>query len=210
MRVRIIFSKTAAMRFTSHLDLHRTLERTMRRADLPLAYSEGFTPRPKLQLASALPLGFTSEAEAADFWLKKEIPVDKLESAFVAAQPPGIQLHSAEELPLDAPKLQVALRSAVYLVSLPAPEPALDQRVAELLESGSVIIEKTKKGKKKSVDIRPLIQGIRLSTPETGQPVLHMTLKAEEGATGRPDDVLTVLGLDPLGAKIHRKELIFA
>jgi radical SAM-linked protein len=210
MRVRIVFSKTAAMRFTGHLDLHRTLERTMRRAELPLAYSEGFTPRPKLQLASALPLGFTSEAEVADFWLKEEIPMDQLESAFIAAQPPGVRLHSAEELPLDAPKLQVTLQSAEYQITFPASEPLLDQRIAQLLKSERVIIEKVKKGKKKSVDIRPLIKEIHLSTPKTEQPVLRMILKAEEGATGRPDDVLTAMGLDPLEAEIHRTELIFA
>ena len=57
MRYRIFFSKTEAMRFTGHLDLHRTLERTMRRANLPLAYSEGFTPRPKFNPCLSTPVG---------------------------------------------------------------------------------------------------------------------------------------------------------
>ncbi len=59
-RLRLTFAKTAAMRYTGHLDLHTTWERTLRRARLPLAYSQGFHPQPKIQLASALPLGFTS------------------------------------------------------------------------------------------------------------------------------------------------------
>jgi radical SAM-linked protein len=70
MRIQITFSKTGAMRFTGHLDLHRAWERTFRRAALPLAYSQGYNPRPKMNLASALPLGFTSECEVIDVRLE--------------------------------------------------------------------------------------------------------------------------------------------
>jgi radical SAM-linked protein len=72
MRFRIAFAKTNAMRFTSHLDLQRTWERTIRRARLPLSYSQGFNPRPKINLAAALPLGFTSSCEIAEIWLDDE------------------------------------------------------------------------------------------------------------------------------------------
>ena len=61
------------MRFTGHLDLHRAWERTFRRAGLPLAYSQGFNPHPRLNLASALPLGFTSEGEVIDVWLEQDL-----------------------------------------------------------------------------------------------------------------------------------------
>ena len=98
MRLRSTFSKTEAMRFTGHLDLHRTLERTMRRANLPLTYSEGFNPRPKITLASALPLGFTSEAEVVDFWLKEDLPIKEISMALVKAAPPGIVFHQFEEV----------------------------------------------------------------------------------------------------------------
>ncbi len=63
IRYRLRFHKTEAMRFTGHLDLHRALERTIRRSGLPLAYTRGFSPHPRLQLAAALPLGFVSRAE---------------------------------------------------------------------------------------------------------------------------------------------------
>ena len=66
IRLRIVFAKTEAMRYTSHLDLHRTWERTIRRANLPLAYSQGYNPHPRINLASALPLGFTSDCEVVE------------------------------------------------------------------------------------------------------------------------------------------------
>ena len=69
LRLRLYFGKTSLMRYTAHLDTQRALERTIRRAKLPLAYSEGFTPHAKMNLAAALPLGFTSIGELADIWL---------------------------------------------------------------------------------------------------------------------------------------------
>src|SRR3990172_1703464 len=98
MRLRLTFSKTKAMRFTGHLDLFSTLERTMRRANLPLAYSQGFKPRPKITFASALPLGFTSDCELADIWLDSEVPIVEVTRALKVAAPPGVEIHAVEAL----------------------------------------------------------------------------------------------------------------
>ncbi|MEN8241910.1 MAG: TIGR03936 family radical SAM-associated protein [Chloroflexota bacterium] len=210
MRYRITFSKTSAMRFTGHLDLHRTLERTMRRANLPLAYSQGFTPRPKLTLASALPLGYTSESEIADFWLKEEMGLPQIDEAFKASQPPGVELHQVQNISSDAPKLQTTLTMAKFNITLLDEIPNLDQKIADLLNRETILREKIKKGKKKISDIRPLIFEVLNTTPQdTEQQRLAMTLKAEPSATGRPDHVLEAMGIDPLSALIHRTELIF-
>ena len=77
MRLRITFSKSGALRYTGHLDLHSLWERTVRRAGLPLAYTQGFHPGPKIQLASALPLGFVGRAEIVDMWINE--PGDSLD-----------------------------------------------------------------------------------------------------------------------------------
>ncbi len=74
MRLRITFSKSGSLRYTGHLDLHSIWERTVRRAGLPLSYTHGFHPGPKIQLASALPLGFIGCAEIVDLWLDEEFP----------------------------------------------------------------------------------------------------------------------------------------
>ncbi len=71
MRLRVTFSKGGPLVYTSHLDLARAWERALRRAGVGLVYSGGFNPRPKLQLAAALPLGHTAEAEWLDVWLEK-------------------------------------------------------------------------------------------------------------------------------------------
>src|SRR5512136_2023173 len=71
MRLRIVFSKTGSLRYTGHLDLQTVWERTVRRAGLPLAYTHGFHPGPKIQIASALPLGFIGRCEIVDIWLQE-------------------------------------------------------------------------------------------------------------------------------------------
>ena len=78
MRVRITFTKQNALRYIGHLDLHQLWERAMRRADLPLAYSQGFHPQPKISLAAALPLGFSSRGEVLDVRLKEDISIEAI------------------------------------------------------------------------------------------------------------------------------------
>jgi radical SAM-linked protein len=210
MRYRVKFSKTEAMRFTGNLDLHRTLERTMRRANLPLSYSQGFNPRPKLTLASALPLGYTSEHEAADFWLKEEMGVQEIEAVLMNAAPPGIIFHKVEEVDPRAPKLQTTITSSNFLVTLLDHAAELDRRVDDLMACGEISIEKIRKGKKRVYDLRELIVDMKtLPQGEEGSQRIEMLLRAGEGMTGRPDDVLRELGIDPLKTLVHRTRINF-
>jgi radical SAM-linked protein len=210
MRYQMIFSKTEAMRFTSHLDLHTTIERTMRRANLPLVYSQGFTPRPKLSLASALPLGYTSESEAAEFWLKEELTVDEVAKAIHAAVPPGIVLHKIQLVDDQDPKLQNTLSSAQFLISMRQPDPDLPRRVDEMIAAETLPRERIRKGKKKTYDLRTLILSAEvIPATEVSPQQLSLHLRAEPSATGRPDEVLKALELDPLSPHIHRTKLIF-
>lgn len=209
-RYQITFSKNKEMRFTGHLDLFSTLERTMRRANLPLAYSEGFTPRPKMHLASALPLGFTSECEQAEFWLKEEIPPKEVTAAIIKSAPPGITLHATKMPDPKAPKLQNALESASFRVVILNPAPELEARVQEMLAAPSLMREKIRKGKKRTYDLRELILEMEILPPdEEGRQQFAMHLKAQPGATGRPDEILGELGIDPLACLVHRTALHF-
>ena len=209
-RYRITFSKNEAMRFTGHLDLFSTLERTMRRANLPLAYSEGFNPRPKMMLASALPLGYTSECERAEFWLKEELPPKEVAAAIIKSSPPGITLHTTEVPNAQSPKLQNALKSAAFRVTILPPQEELAERVQEMLDTPSIMREKIRKGKKRTYDLRQFILSIDvLPEDEEGRQRLQMHLTAQPGATGRPDEVLAELGIDPLACLVHRTELVF-
>lgn len=204
MRLRLTYAKTSAMRFTGHLDVHRTLYRTLMRARLPITFSEGFTRRPKLVMAGALPLGCTSDCELADLWLDEALPLDEITARIHQASPPGLNLLALEELDPSAPKAQNQVISADYLVTLFDPLPDLAQKIRDLLAAST--LPRTRKDKK--YDLRPLVLGLeQLPDDEEGCQRLKVTLTAQDAATGRPDEVVAQLGGDPLGARYHRAAL---
>jgi len=200
MRVRVTFSKTNHMRYTSHLDLHRTWERTLRRARLPLSYSQGFNPRPKINLAAALPLGFTSDCEMVEFWLDNGITLNQITSQLREAAPPGIEIYNIEEIDPQTPKIPNLIESADYHVTLLEPVTDLETRVQHLLSKK--IIERERRGK--PYDLRPLIEDLQARNNQN----LDLRLAARANATGRPEEVLLTLGIDPLKTRVHRTALI--
>ena len=206
MRLRLTFAKTSAMRYTGHLDLHRTWERTIRRAGLPLAYSQGFNPHPRINLASALPLGFTGESEVVDIWLEEALPLDEVRAALDRAAPPGIQVTRIEQIDERTPTLQTVLEANEYTVTFLEPLPGLVDLISELLSAEILPRER----RDKPYDLRPLILELRrLPDDEAGQQRLLARLSAREGATGRPEEVLLALGASPESARVHRTRLIF-
>jgi radical SAM-linked protein len=201
-RLRLTFSKTGPTRFIGHLDLARTLERALNRAQIPLSYSQGFNQRPRMQLAAALPLGYTSDYELADIWLTEALPAEVARARMMARMAPGITIHQVEEVPLAEPPLQTVTADSTYVVTLldEVDVPALQQRIAALLAADSHHQER----RGKPYDLRPLIIDLSLAETADGPPQLLMRLYLMEGKTGRPDEVLIALGLDPLAARIHR------
>lgn len=208
MRVQITFTKQGALRYTGHLDLHKLWERAARRAGLPLAYSQGFHPQPKMSIAAALPLGFSSRCEVLDMRLKRDIPLDGLCDTLQATLPSGIQVLSIEQTDERAPALQTQVVSAEYEVALTGPVNGSDlkRRTDSVMESESIL--RTRRGKQ--YDLRPLIESLTsASSPEGRGEKIFMKLSAREGATGRPEEVLDVLGIAFEDTRIERTRLIF-
>jgi radical SAM-linked protein len=197
--MRVHFSKGGPMRFTGHLDLMRAWARLLRRAALWVAHTQGYNPQPRLNLAAALPLGFTSECELIDIWLKEPLAPEEFLARAAAAVPPGLTVHAAREVDLKAKSLQSQLLATAYRVAL-TPSPDLAAKVNALL--GATSLPRERRGKE--YDLRPLIEDIWLA-----EEALGMRLAARPGATGRPDEVLFALGLDALSYHIHRTHLFF-
>ncbi|MEW6028805.1 MAG: TIGR03936 family radical SAM-associated protein [Chloroflexota bacterium] len=209
MRIRVTFSKTGALRYTGHLDLHTIWERAARRAGLNLAYSQGFHPQPKIQLASALPLGFSSRCEMADFWIQDEPDLNTLPERLQAAVPSGIGILKVERVDERAAPLQTRLLAAEYEATLPNnfDESSLDQKLAAVMEAESLPRER----RGKAYDLRPLIESLEAAPINgSGPRRLFMRLTAREGATGRPEEVLDALGIPPESARVERTRLIFS
>lgn len=194
------------MRYTGHLDLHHTWERTLRRARLPLAYSQGFNPHPRINLASALPLGFTSEGEIIDIWLEQPVSEAEIKAALDQAAPPGLQVTAVQEMHARAPTLQVELEASEFYVTFLDPIPNLEGRLVELLAAENLLRQR----RGKEYDLRPLVQRLEcLPDGESDRQRILICLTAKEGATGRPEEVIAALGAAPERTRVHRTRLIF-
>ena len=203
MRIRITFIKQGALRYTGHLDLHRLWERAARRAELPLAYSQGFHPQPKMNMAAALPLGFSSRCEVMDMKLEHDIPLGDLPTRLNTTLPSGLQVVEVEQVDERAPALQTQVASAEYEVTLSEPIDGseLGRKIDSVIESTTLPRER----RGKMYDLRPLIEELTL-LPD-GR--IFMRLTAREGATGRPEEVLDVLEIAFEETRIERTHLIF-
>jgi len=204
-RYRFIFAKEDPMRFTGHLDLHHTWERTLRRAGIPVEHTRGFNPRMRINLGLALPLGFSSECELIDILLEEPMQPEDLTRDLQRAAPPGLLIRTVQIVDGNEPALQRQIVAATYEVFLQqdAAPPDLSARVDELLNSPE--IQRQRRGK--DYDLRPLIEALEVQQADGSGTTLHMRLAAREGATGRPEEVLLSLDLDPHTARIHRMQI---
>ncbi len=205
-RFRITFSKGEPLKYTSHLDLMRIWERSLRRAGAPLAYSSGFNPRPKLQLAAALPLGHTGEAEWLDALLEEAVRVDDLGQALAPALPRGLTVRQVHGVDLKEPALQTRIISAEYRVTVEWDESPEDikARIEHMLATPELMHER----RGQQHDLRPLIEQLWLEQADGCQIALMMRLTARQGATARPEAVLQTLGMAGASPSYHRLRLI--
>jgi radical SAM-linked protein len=205
-RIRITYTKGPELRYTGNLDVQKIWERTLRRARLPVAFSQGFHPQARINQACPLPLGFTSQGEMIDLWLDTDQPdLSAIKDTLSITVQPGISILAVNIVPQNEPSLPSQVSSAEYTVYLPdgIDLENLQVKISAFFQSTTVVRTK----REKTYDIRPLVEKMELVDPSQ-KPVLKMQLAARGGATGRPDEVLLVLDIDPNGTKIERTKLI--
>ena len=209
-RLRVTFGRGEPLRFISHLDLMRFWERALRRAGLVVAYSEGFSPHPQIALGAPLPVGTTGEAELMDVFLAVPVEPGEFRARVAPQLPPGVTVAAVQEVALTLPSLQSQLRAAEYRVTLPAgtDAAAVAAAVAAFLARESIPWEHQREKELKRYDLRPLVTWLRVDAA-SHPPALVMRLRADPGATGRPDQVAAALGY-PGPPRVHRTALILA
>ncbi len=205
-RLQLSFSKKDAARYIGHLDLARVLERAFNRVKLPIAYTQGFNPHPRMQMATALPLGTISEHEIADIWMATAMEPEAAQQLIMSKMAPGIDVYRVEDVPLKGRALQMRTISSDYKVELldAVDVEVLNGRITTLLNADSHIRVRARGKKRKEYDLRPLINSLTFAENEGEHGVLHMNLSLMPAKTGRPDELLLALELDPLAARIHR------
>jgi len=201
------------VRWLGHLDVARFWERALRRARIPILYSHGYNPQPRIQFASALPVGFTGRREFMDIWVAPPQDPAQVQEALNAQCPPGFRVHRVWEVDLKEPALQAQVREALYRVQLERaflPE-TWREDLRRFVEAEEVWREKRRKKGWVRYNLRPLILDIQEEEgeEEDGEWVtLRVRVKSEPGATGRPDELLAALGWEDVPWRIEREDVV--
>jgi radical SAM-linked protein len=210
-RLRLTYARGRELQYVSHLDMLRFWERTLRRAHVPVAYSEGFTPHPQINLGAPLAVGQSGRAELLDIFLAEVWTPERFRAALEPQVPPGLSLAQIVEVPLDEPSLQSQLRAAEYELYLQAdadPD-AIEARIAAFLATDTFPWEHVREKETRRYDLRPLVLDLWLERREGGA-VVVARLRAEEGATARPDQLAAALGFAAELRHVERIALILA
>ena len=205
-KYRLEFSKTGETKFVSHLDLVRLFSRVFKRANLPLAYSEGFNPHPKMSIGIPLSVGVTSECELLDVELYSEVDPSEIKARLNEKMPMGVAITKVKSVPQGTKKLS-AVCGAEYQITLFDTKISKEQ-VEEFLRRDSVTIEKKTKRSQKVTNILPDIFKIEWVDMQT----LIMNLATGSNANLKPEVVLSAMQLYLPGFKtedfeVHRKRM---
>ncbi|MBI4573375.1 MAG: TIGR03960 family B12-binding radical SAM protein [candidate division NC10 bacterium] len=201
-KIQFEFQKVGELRFLSHLEMMRALQRALRRAGVPLAYTQGFNPQPKVSAAQALAVGVEGLRELGEVELAARVEPAELLARWNTQLPPELKILRAWEAPLHGPSLSAGVRGAAYQVRLlpngwdPTTLAVLGTAgaCADFLARGPIPVEVSKKGQTVTLDARPFVQEFTAKS-EDGHPQWELTLLAGLGGSVKPHAVMrTFLG----------------
>ncbi|MGI8794384.1 MAG: TIGR03936 family radical SAM-associated protein [Acidimicrobiales bacterium] len=202
MRVRFRFAKTGKVRWTSHRDVARMWERAIRRADLPVAYTEGFSPRPKMAFGLALPTGYESVAEYLDIDFEpsdeRPVDVDGLPALLTPALPVGVEALAAAEIDRSGDSLQHQVVSCEWdIIVSGCRAERLQEFVDTALAASIITVTRERKGKPVTDDVRPALVSLTVDAPvEPDRPDEGVRLIAELASQTRalrPSELLAAM-----------------
>ncbi len=190
--VRITFSKIGRARFISHLDLNRTMTRALRRAALPIWYTEGFNRHPYLTFAAPLSLGYEGEQETMDVRLEQEMDMTELVSRLNAVMPEGLQILGADWAIHKAGEVD----RAVYRLQLGG---CFAKAIEQLFSQSEILVQKRNKKKEwKTVNLKPVLDAAAPRiTEQEGNTVVELTLPCNSTDTVNPALLAEALRAQP-------------
>lgn len=198
-QVRLRFTKLGKVRFTSHRDVARIWERAVRKVQLPIAYSEGFSPRAKLSFGLALPTVFESLDEYVDLTLEESVDVAALPAALSQALPVGLDVVEAVALEGKVPSLQECVDAVSWSLFVDA---ELDQATAwaeRVLAADELLVTRERKGKERTDDVRPAILDVQVrAADDPAAPSAGVVVEALVGTKPRALRPLELLEIESL------------
>lgn len=200
-KLRVRYAKRGRLRFSSHRDIARALERALRRSGVPMAYSAGFNPHPKVSYVGAAPTGVASEAEYFEIGVAAPLDPARVREALDSSLPPGLDVLEVVEAAAERGGLPDRIDASRWEVRLPGVEPGMAERaVAAFLAEAEVPVERRTKDGRRTLDARAAVVSLSVlggstageSSPEGPCAILRLVVRHLTPAV-RPDDVLAGL-----------------
>ncbi len=196
MRVRMAYAKVEDAKFIAHLDLAKVFERALRRARIPMAYSEGFNPHPKISFGSALAVGVEGEREYVDVEMLTELDLKEILGRLQEQLPKGIRVLEGQVIEPHTKALMAVLNEASYRIrvpmALPVGQDRLDEGISSWLGRKSVdYVRYSKKGRTEK-DIRPWVKQLQ-GQVQGDEVVFDLAVEVGNAGTVRPDEVIASL-----------------
>lgn len=209
-RLRVRFSRGQEVKFIAHLDIMRLWERALRRARVALAYSEGFSPHPRISLAVPLAVGVTSQAELMDVFITGWVSPHWFATAVSQQLPPGIEILGVYQVALTMPSLQSQVGYAEYEVEVETEKGPneIESAVSGLLSVEHLPWHHQRDTGWRSYDLRSLIDDLWLVDCCDRYCTIGMRLRCDSDGSGRPEQVVSALGFSRYPQSIHRTKLI--
>ena len=215
-RIRVWFGKIGEMALVSHLDLVRLFDRVVRRAAIPISFTGGFHPGPRISIANALSLGATSSGEIVDFELTKVMDLETFKQQLRAQLPADLPVYQVEEIPLNAPAATRLLEKAEYLLTFNSE--GIDcqqwQNWIEAIKQATVMEREktTKSGKKVTINLREQLYELELKTVDKQAVLCYVGSCRNDGTLLQPDHIVEMLervsGQEISLLNFHRQRLI--
>jgi radical SAM-linked protein len=194
-RIRLKYAKRGRLRFSSHRDFARAFERSLRRAGIPMAYSAGFHPHPKISYVGAAPTGVGSEAEYLEIALAEWRDPEQVRAAIDSVLPAGLDIVAAVDTAAGAlGSLAELMQASLWQLEFVDEPEVLEAAVNALLAEESVLVERLTKDGRRSLDARaPIVSAVVAPAPEAARRAILDLVVRQVTPTVRPDDVLTAL-----------------
>jgi len=211
-RLRIRFSRSEELKFISHLDIIRLWERALRRAHIALAYSEGFSPHPRISLAAPLSVGITSDVELMDVVLAGQVSPHWFAASVNQQLPAGMRVLEAYMIAPGIPSLQAQVRFARYEVDVETDKDTeeIEEVVSNLLSKEHLPWYHMRDTGRRNYDLRALIDDVRVVGCDDSRCTIEMMLRCDNSGSGRPEQVTVALGFNEQPISIRRTELVLS
>ena len=216
-KIRMWFGKIEEMSLISHLDLVRLFDRAIRRAALPISFTGGYHPGPKISIANALSLGITSSGEIVDFELTEDMEVEEFRTRLAAQLPINIPIYKVEEVDIKALNASRVMDKAEYLITVQAENDSnWQQWIDGVNNSQSIIWEKfTKSGHKKQINLCDRLFSLALESTDNRQAIIRFTGSCRNDGTNLSSDNLVymleqVAKIEVQLLNVHRQQLILS